>query len=679
MSGKAYNFKSITVVPKASDFVDIVLSKTQRKTPTVVHKGYAISRIRNFYVRKVKFTAQSFHDKLDTIITEFPKLDDVHPFYADLMNVLYDKDHYKIALGQINSAKHMIDNLAKDYVRLLKYGDSLYRCKQLKRAALGRMATLMRKHKSSLEYLEQVRQHLSRLPSIDPNTRTLLVTGFPNVGKSSFVNKVTRADVEVQPYAFTTKSLFVGHTDYQYLRWQVIDTPGILDHPLEQRNTIEMQAITALAHLRACVLYVMDLSQQCGFTVEQQFSLFENIKPLFAKKPLAIIVNKADTMKIEDAPAEVQERLKAYEAEGISVLSMSTLTEEGVAQVKNAACDKLMTYRIESKTRNPAMQASLNKLNVTLPRPRDNKARPAFIPEGALNKRMGRVPTKGRTQREQKKQRNEERKELLAQMPKRKLARDLQEELREEYSVDLRKEWDLEDASWRYDEIPEILDGKNVADFVDPDIDEKLRQLEEEEASRKAAGEYDSESEDEDTKAVRARALLLRERRNMFRVASQRKSKRNAPVLPIKIRRRLAEAEERRLARLNRPKHATDDDDGDSDYDEDTRGRSMDADEDASRAASRSRSRTPLRAKSKKTVKGVAPEAAARRKKPVSLRAAGGVQSSTLKKASKKMQRLGFRKINYMGRQGEADRHIHVKMPKFLYTGKRGVGKADYR
>jgi GTP1/Obg family GTP-binding protein len=33
--------------------------------------------------------------------------------------------------------------------------------------------------------------------------------------------KVTRADVDVQPYAFTTKSLFVGHMDYKYLRWQV--------------------------------------------------------------------------------------------------------------------------------------------------------------------------------------------------------------------------------------------------------------------------------------------------------------------------------------------------------------------------------------------------------------------------------------------------------------------------
>lgn len=33
--------------------------------------------------------------------------------------------------------------------------------------------------------------------------------------------QVTRAEVDVQPYAFTTKSLYVGHMDYRYLRWQV--------------------------------------------------------------------------------------------------------------------------------------------------------------------------------------------------------------------------------------------------------------------------------------------------------------------------------------------------------------------------------------------------------------------------------------------------------------------------
>jgi nucleolar GTP-binding protein len=220
------------------------------------------------------------------------------------MNVLYDRDHYKLALSQINTARHLIDSVSKDYARLLKFGDSLFRCKQLKKAALGRMATIMKKQKDSLAYLEQVRQHLARLPSIDPNTRTLIVCGYPNVGKSSFMNKVTRADVEVQPYAFTTKSLFVGHMDYKYLRWQLIDTPGILDHPLEQRNTIEMQSVTAMAHLRACIMFFVDISEQCGYSIREQVSLFNSIKPLFANKPVMLVINKIDVIKLEELTTE---------------------------------------------------------------------------------------------------------------------------------------------------------------------------------------------------------------------------------------------------------------------------------------------------------------------------------------------------------------------------------------
>ncbi|PAV91145.1 hypothetical protein WR25_10960 [Diploscapter pachys] len=249
-----YNFKRIAVVPSAAELKEVVLSKTQRKTPTVVHRQYAIGRIRSFYARKIKFLQQTLHDKLTQIINEFPKMEEVHPFYSDLMNILYDRDHYKIALGQMNTARHLIDGIAREYCRLMKYGDSLYRCKMLKRAALGRMVKLLKRQKSSFDYLEQVRQHLSRLPTIDPGTRTIILCGFPNV----------------QPYAFTTKALYVGHLDYKLLRWQVIDTPGILDQPLEERNTIEMQAVTALAHLKAAILFVMDVSEQCDKSIEEQ-------------------------------------------------------------------------------------------------------------------------------------------------------------------------------------------------------------------------------------------------------------------------------------------------------------------------------------------------------------------------------------------------------------------------
>lgn len=70
-----YNFKKIATVPNAKQFVDIVLTRTQRKTPTIVHKGYAITTLRKFYMRKVKFTQQTINDKLQQMLSEFPILD----------------------------------------------------------------------------------------------------------------------------------------------------------------------------------------------------------------------------------------------------------------------------------------------------------------------------------------------------------------------------------------------------------------------------------------------------------------------------------------------------------------------------------------------------------------------------------------------------------------------------
>lgn len=97
----SYNLRSIGKIPTAEELVDIVLSKTNRRTPTEVHPGFKIQRIRAFYLRKIKYCSGEINERLSKMTDEFPNIDDLHPFFADLLNVLYDKDHYKIALGKL--------------------------------------------------------------------------------------------------------------------------------------------------------------------------------------------------------------------------------------------------------------------------------------------------------------------------------------------------------------------------------------------------------------------------------------------------------------------------------------------------------------------------------------------------------------------------------------------------
>lgn len=561
----------------------------------------------------------------------------------DLLNTLYDADHFRIALGQLSTAKHLIETVSRDYVRLLKYAQSLFQCKQLKRAALGRMATICRRLKDSLVYLEQVRQHLGRLPSIDPNTRTLLICGYPNVGKSSFLRSVTRADVDVQPYAFTTKSLFVGHFDYKYLRFQAIDTPGILDHPLEEMNTIEMQSITAIAHLRSAILYFMDLSEQCGYSVLAQIQLFQSIKPLFANKLVFIVINKIDIMRPEDLDTETKEKLDSIlKSSDVELLQLSCTTTEGVTEVKNTACDRLIADRVAQKLKAGSNNAGtiggrlgdvLTRIHVA--QPLGGVLREAYIPEAVKNLKKFNKDDPYRP----------------------KLAREVEEESGGAgvFNVDLKQDYRLDNDDWKHDRIPEVFNGKNVYDFIDPDIEAKLAALEEEEEQWEVEGRYDSDEsiEDANDADIRMKADLIREKRQLIRnEAKMRKSLKNRAMIPRSATAKKLSVMEDHLDRLGF----------------DTTAISARA-----RSQSRGRSNFRTRAGNEDTMDIDIPQnadvsRAKSRARSQSNRREDGVTNVAARTKAEMLAKLGQKKMNRMARQGEADRHVSSAMPKHLVS-----------
>lgn len=671
-----------------------------------------------YSMRKIKFTQQTISDRLTAMLTDFPRLSDIHPFYSDLCNTLYDRDHYKLALGQINTAKQLVDAVARDMIRMVKYGDSLYRCKCLKRAALGRMCTILKRQKASLSYLEEVRKHMSRLPALDPNTRTLLMCGLPNVGKSSFMNKITRANVDVQPYAFTTKSLFVGHTDYKYLRWQVIDTPGILDHPLEQRNTIEMQAITALAHLTCSVLYFMDISEQCGYTIEQQCSLFRSIQPLFANKQLVIVINKIDAQPWETLEADRRKLIEDLIEESgpnTTMLKMSNVSEEGVSQVKNEACEKLLAARVDSRVSGNKVESVMNRLQVVYPTARDGVTREAFIPESVKRERevgakknkksrAGYAPTKDDNDDEADDTPSESDDEMVGGDTSRTRPKTARELMWENggpgvWAPDYREQYDLADPEWRFDAIPQILDGKNIADYFDPDIEEKLRLLEEEEDQLQA--EYDAanmERMDDDEsldELEKAQVSEIRDRVKIARTYKERPGGRNRPALPREIRGRVkdchdsdaklkADAIEKRMDKygvdaskmLERGRKRERDDprerrrrNRDAEMEEAAAG----SDDDEEMKDGRGQSKGAIKRARKEREQSVKREKSlarshSRPREPSQM----GLRDDDMAKVAKKVEKQG--QVRWHGGSGEGDQRKAVHLVKWMNTGKKRNG-----
>ena len=686
MNSIQYNFKNIPIIPKVSDLIDTILSRTQSKTPTVTHPGYKITRIRKFYMRKVRFTEDTITEKLESITKNFPKLDDIHPFYADMINILYDKDHYKLALGTVNTAKNICQKIASDYVKLLKYGDSLYRCKQLKVAALGRMMTALKKLGASFNYLEEVRKHLSRFPSIDPTERTLILAGFPNVGKSSFMNKITYADSEVQAYHFTTQSLFVGHTYYKNIRWQVIDTPGILDRALEQRNIIEMQTITALAHLDACILYFVDVSENCGYSIAQQVSLFDSIRPLFKNKPLVIIANKTDLRKYTDLPEKDRKLIEEVAKEHQTYLiQMSNTTGNGVFDVKSKACDILLKYReVKNSGAKTKDITGLDKIYIAKPTQiRDNRKRTPNIPQSFLEEK------KIKLNEEQNEKFDEEkflREDNINKLEKKIKNNKFKEVIEANggtgiYYFPLREEFKLENPEWKYDIWPEFMDGKNVFDFVDKDILKKVEALEKEEEEILKNGDKGLDLEDNDNmddgeesselsddlieaheklvqnlKTIKERHKLVKKSKLPSKlVGDSATDKFMAQVRPdlkekadkIKLLSQKMRRDQKDKVRSNLKKDAgiEEDDKIISDSDE------MDIEEE-----------------NQKTVK----------KKKLSEKESAKVtheKNKIVQRLQKKIQKKFDKNLQI----NETDRRIDSKKPKFFNTGKRGIGKTDWR
>ncbi len=252
-------------------------------------------------------------DNLANLIRKFPSFENLPPFYREMVEITVGVDKIRISLSRLRWASRQTRLITREYVgkiRRARGTDST----PLRKSAFGRFSSVMRSIEKDMLFLNSARNLLRKMPTIDPEVPTILIAGYPNVGKSSFIIRITGAKPEVASYPFTTRGIIVGHFVRDDKRYQVVDTPGLLDRPMSERNEIERQTVAALSHLQGVVLYILDPSEHCGYPLDSQLRLAEDLSN-WIKLPMLIVANKVDIKRYSD------------------LAEMSTETGEGVSLV----------------------------------------------------------------------------------------------------------------------------------------------------------------------------------------------------------------------------------------------------------------------------------------------------------------------------------------------------------
>ncbi|MGZ7069233.1 MAG: NOG1 family protein [Methanobacterium sp.] len=286
----------IPTVPTPDEMLDKSFSRAKKAANKV-----RTSKIPRYQMAKkteearIKTAFQVTRDTLNNLLDKTPQVDNMHMFYQDYIDVMVGVDELKKSLGALNWAAGLMTKLENEFVFKVRRSRP-ENAANVRKAAFGRISSILRQIGSELDFLDFVKGKLRNMPTIDFEAFTLVIAGFPNVGKTTVLRQITPAEPKVADYPFTTHGIQIGHFEKKWKKYQIIDTPGLLDRPIKEMNNIELRAMVALEHLADVILYIFDASETSGYPLDAQMRLHEELEHVF-ETPIINVFNKMDLVE----------------------------------------------------------------------------------------------------------------------------------------------------------------------------------------------------------------------------------------------------------------------------------------------------------------------------------------------------------------------------------------------
>ncbi len=248
---------------------------------------------------KIKYLNEQINRDVRKIVKRFPNFLKVSEIYIKLINTSQTPvSNIKDSLSLIKWIGDASDEFTEKTQFKIKKAKTSETIGFLMKKHLGKINSLFRKNKDAFEILENARKFMNKLPVFE-DLYTIAIAGYPNVGKSTLMKKMTYSNVEIGNYPFTTKNLMFSYLKYNSKKViQVIDTPGLLNR--NKNNSIEERANIIIRDYAQSIVFVLDITD----SVEKQIKLLKHAYEY--KKPILIYLSKTDIYN-EEHKEELQE------------------------------------------------------------------------------------------------------------------------------------------------------------------------------------------------------------------------------------------------------------------------------------------------------------------------------------------------------------------------------------
>ncbi|EPS65065.1 hypothetical protein M569_09714, partial [Genlisea aurea] len=345
-------FQKLPMVMPSVDILHSALRKAKMVSPT---KGIpnAAKRERNKGAKQLDTLMKELAVKLRTYFENFPDKKVLHPYERSLVELTLGDGRYEEVLARVDTLRKRVVSVGKEQASLCAKSLSKRQAEQQLIEGMNKVEEIFSQGGKAVDDLMNIAKTLRAMPVVDMEIPTLCLVGAPNVGKSSLVRLLSTGKPEICNYPFTTRGILMGHITSSFQNFQacVTDTPGLLRRHDGDRNNLEKLTLAVLSHLPTAVLYVHDLSGQCGTSPsDQQFAIYNEMKERFSDHLWLDVVSKCDLLSdcpvvfvTEDCNFEDVELAKYRRMGPEGALHVSVKSEVGINELKTKVVELLFT------------------------------------------------------------------------------------------------------------------------------------------------------------------------------------------------------------------------------------------------------------------------------------------------------------------------------------------------